>query len=40
MTFEVLMAVTMTNVFWDVMPCDLVEVYQRFCLENRGNRFL
>jgi hypothetical protein len=35
--FEVLMAITMkSTIFWDVTPCHLVEVYQRF----RGAPFL
>jgi hypothetical protein len=30
------MAVTMTIVFWSMMPYHLVEIYQCFCLEDRG----
>jgi hypothetical protein len=40
--FQVLMAASMKmTVFWDVAPCRLVEVYQRFrgarCFHHEGN---
>jgi hypothetical protein len=41
--FEVLTAVSMKiAVFWDIAPCSLIEVYQRFrgpcCLYHQGER--
>jgi hypothetical protein len=43
--FEVLLAVSMKMaVFWVVVPCSLVEVYQYFrgayCLHHQGSKYL